>query len=308
MYQGPVRSTARLARVLTTSFYEWLIFRLGKQDTSDLFEVEQLEGKVEAPTNTTQHRTAVVAHIFYESYLTKLALAIENNPTHTFFVTTSRRELIPELETFALQYENIQYCLVPNRGRNFPSVFVQFSPELLKFDAVIHVHSKKSPHVRGSIGTDWGSSLWDLLLLDKSLGQRISKIVSKNPEIGLVSLDVGTFIGRNNFRWGKSGKNLLLSPWNSLNLKRDDDASNFLFPAGGMFWARTEALRPLLELNLTFQDFPEELGQIDGTAQHFLERAIAPVAERQGFRHLVYTFHNDTFRLAKSYFKEERLR
>ena len=43
---------------------------------------------------------------------------------------------------------------------------------------------------------------------------------------------------------------------------------SFNFPNGSMFWARSEAIKPLIELNLNWNDFPEEPLPIDGTLPH----------------------------------------
>jgi GT2 family glycosyltransferase len=56
------------------------------------------------------------------------------------------------------------------------------------------------------------------------------------------------------------------------------------FPAGFMFWARTAALRPLLDLQLDWDDFEPEAGQKDGTLAHALERLIFHACERSGHR------------------------
>ena len=55
------------------------------------------------------------------------------------------------------------------------------------------------------------------------------------------------------------------------------------FPAGSMFWARGAALRPLLDLGLSFDDFPAETGQTDGTLAHAIERLFLHSCERAGY-------------------------
>ena len=50
-----------------------------------------------------------------------------------------------------------------------------------------------------------------------------------------------------------------------------------------MFWARSAALAPLLDLGLTFDDFPAEAGQTDGTLAHAIERLYLHSCERAGY-------------------------
>ncbi len=56
------------------------------------------------------------------------------------------------------------------------------------------------------------------------------------------------------------------------------------FPSGSMFWARSSALRPLLDVGLTFEDFSEEPCEIDGTLAHAIERIYYFVCERAAFK------------------------
>ena len=51
------------------------------------------------------------------------------------------------------------------------------------------------------------------------------------------------------------------------------------FVAGTMFYARVNALLPLMCLNLRDSDFEEEIGQVDGTIAHAIERAISVSAK-----------------------------
>ena len=54
-----------------------------------------------------------------------------------------------------------------------------------------------------------------------------------------------------------------------------------VFPAGNMFWARTEAIAPMFALD--FEAFPSEQGQQDGTIAHTIERCWPIVARSRGF-------------------------
>ena len=58
----------------------------------------------------------------------------------------------------------------------------------------------------------------------------------------------------------------------------------FEFPVGTMFWCRPEALRPLFELRLSWDDYPAEPVPIDGTILHAIERMLPFVAQNQGYR------------------------
>jgi hypothetical protein len=49
-----------------------------------------------------------------------------------------------------------------------------------------------------------------------------------------------------------------------------------------MFWARPAALKPLLDLNLLFDDFPAEGAQLDHTLAHAIERLYFLACERSG--------------------------
>jgi hypothetical protein len=53
-----------------------------------------------------------------------------------------------------------------------------------------------------------------------------------------------------------------------------------------MFWGRTAAIRPLLDIDIGFADFPPESGQVDGTLAHAIERSLLMIAESRGFEWL----------------------
>ena len=61
-------------------------------------------------------------------------------------------------------------------------------------------------------------------------------------------------------------------------------SGRLLFPAGGMFWVKTDAIRPLLEFPWTYEVFPGESGQIDGATQHGIERVIGELTRARGYK------------------------
>ena len=48
----------------------------------------------------------------------------------------------------------------------------------------------------------------------------------------------------------------------------------FNFPVGTMFWARTCALTPLIDVNFKWDDYPQEPLPYDGTLLHTIERLL----------------------------------
>ncbi|TIW18330.1 MAG: hypothetical protein E5V81_18090 [Mesorhizobium sp.] len=61
---------------------------------------------------------------------------------------------------------------------------------------------------------------------------------------------------------------------------------NIDFPSGSMFWARPQALKPLLDLNLAATDFPEESGQLSLTNAHAIGRLFFVSCEVAGLKWL----------------------
>lgn len=57
----------------------------------------------------------------------------------------------------------------------------------------------------------------------------------------------------------------------------------FNFPVGTMFWARAEAIKPLFELQYSWDMYPEEPLPYDGSVLHAMERLIPIIVSNQGF-------------------------
>jgi lipopolysaccharide biosynthesis protein len=59
---------------------------------------------------------------------------------------------------------------------------------------------------------------------------------------------------------------------------------NINFPVGTMFWARTKALKPLFDLNLSWSDYPDEPLPYDGSMLHAIERILPIIIGKNSFK------------------------
>ena len=73
-----------------------------------------------------------------------------------------------------------------------------------------------------------------------------------------------------------------------MNIRRGFSRDDMLYSCGTMLWYRPEALKPLFDLNLAFDDFPEEPIPNGGTIAHAIERMPGLVCAAQGYRTVLF--------------------
>jgi lipopolysaccharide biosynthesis protein len=244
-------------------------------------------------------KIAITVHLFYEEYVERLQSALERFPFPFDLLITTASDELAEIcrNTFAELAENLVVRRVPNRGRNFGPLFVEYSSEFKKYDLVIHVHSKKSSYLEKDVAFQWSTELWDSLISNPEVVRRAVEGFVRDPKIGLY-YPFATLIPPATFDWAMSGK--IGKEWSCQHKVKH--LSGFIpFPAGGMFWFRPRAVEPILESNFDYSDFPDELGQVDATLQHALERLMGTVPLTLGFKHLVYDVKSDSFTTDTSY-------
>jgi lipopolysaccharide biosynthesis protein len=113
------------------------------------------------------------------------------------------------------------------------------------------------------------------------MADAIIQRLSRDETLGLVFPDDPHILG-----WGKNLP-YAVSLAQRLGVSEPLPRNTFNFPVGSMFWARTAALRPLFELGLSWDDYPEEPVPYDGSLLHAIERILPFVAESAGFRSAV---------------------
>jgi hypothetical protein len=226
--------------------------------------------------------TAVIYHCFYTDLIEELLVYLKNLPNGYFlYISTDthakKEEILRTLATHQLSTFEVRLC--ENRGRDIAPKLITFKDVYEKHEYFLHLHTKKSAH-SPEYGEKWRRYLYSSLLGSGDIIRSIFQVMEQ-PGVGIVYPSyMDKFRIRS--RWGANfdtAKALL----GRLHIDVNKNVP-FEFPAGSMFWGRSAALEPLLALRLTFEDFAEEAGQVDGTLPHAIERSICLVAQKAGFR------------------------
>lgn len=241
---------------------------------------------------STPARTVVVVHAFYvdvfEELLPHLARAIAR---FDLLVSTDQPDKKAALEVAADRAGLADRCrvvLVENRGRNFGPLVTLFAPDILRYDYMLHVHTKKSLF-SGAEQTRWRDEIYRALFANAACARLAVALLDEDPRIGLFFPETSKHIVYWAHTWLANigaGYGLL----DRLGLHYDGFDEYLDYPVGGMFWARVDALRPLLTAGLTPHDFPEEHGQTDGTLAHAIERVIPIVCRSQGYKAICFDY------------------
>lgn len=244
---------------------------------------------VRAQPHLRKGRYAVVLHIFYEDFIARFHNAFVGvDFDFDLFVTTTSKSVAERAEEAFRKnprVKAIQIRKVPNRGRNFGPFLVEFADQLGSYDFMCHMHSKKSLY-SGSEQVHWAEYLIEYLVRDKQILHNTLNMFESDQSLGVYCPTTFWNMPQWTCHWLKN-KGLgreLLKQWFGLGYDRD----YFGYPAGGMFWARVDAIRPLLERKWDYADFPEEPIPADGTMLHVIERILPILAESRGYSPFYY--------------------
>lgn len=224
-------------------------------------------------TFTKKASSALLVHLFYRDLLDELCALVGNvpGPVDVFISVAddAPREWVRELRA-KLPYAYL--LAVPNRGRDILPFFLLL-PVLQQFGyaTACKLHSKKSPHRED--GQDWRALLWQGLFSPHAVAVA-SEAFDGDMSLGLLApANALTDLSEPDIYTNNR-------PWLDRLLKRIEPRRakgnyRLRFPAGSMFWFRPNAMPSLADLGISEADFEVELGQVDGTLAHALERLFA---------------------------------
>jgi lipopolysaccharide biosynthesis protein len=226
--------------------------------------------------------TAVVVHLHYDDLLEDMAPFIRNAGDADIFISLRSDVTAQHCETVARLFPQARLAVFPNRGRDIQP-FMQ-TLKLLSahgYELVCKVHSKKSLH-RPDGQAMRTNAMRDLLgspeaverVVERFRGDKTLGLLAPKGSLLNLGLPAHHVLNR---RW-------LTRLFQELELQHLLPDFRCRFVAGSMFWFRLDAVKAINCLALRADDFEDELGQLDGTLAHGIERIFVAVAERQQFR------------------------
>lgn len=255
-------------------------------------QAREIETRPIVLRDSTPARIVVAIHAYYVDVFEELLPHLVQAISHfDLLVSTDEPAKQHALEAAADRAGLADRCrvvLAENRGRNFGPLVTALAPDILRYDFVLHVHTKKSLF-SGAEQTRWRDEIYRALFANAACARLAVALLDEDPRIGLFFPETSKHIVYWAHTWLANigaGHTLLAR----LGLPYDGFDEYLDYPVGGMFWARVDALRPLLTAGLTPHDFPEEHGQTDGTLAHAIERAIPIVCRSQGYKAVCFDY------------------
>ena len=232
------------------------------------------------PFDATQ-RVALHAHFYYERLADEFAARLTRNQTCCdLFVSTDTDEKAKYLRSVFSRYPgSVNVTVFPNRGRDIGPFFTGLADRLAGggYDVIGHVHGKRSSDTDSAMGEAWRDFLWENLIGGEfGMIDLAVSVFAANPQIGLLMTEDPHLVG-----WDA---NRTVAEDLARKMKISTPLADFFdFPLGTMFWCRPDALRPIFDLAINWNEYPQEPLPFDGTILHAIERLVPFAVEKSGF-------------------------
>lgn len=231
------------------------------------------------PPSTPDDRPHAVIHAWYLETLPEILTSLQVSGLPWKVILTTSADRHAALKAVLTQYQlDWDIVIYENRGRDVLP-FLHIANRLLDAGVswVLKLHTKKSSHRDN--GDRWLSELLERLAGPRAPGLHAHACAT--PKLGLIAPE-GHLLGLDAFMGANAEHIAFLQARCGL---AEIESGRTVFAAGSMYWVRLEALRPLLDAHLSPDDFETELGQIDGTLAHAVERIIVHVIHASGHAH-----------------------
>lgn len=241
--------------------------------------------------STSHKKTAVVMHVFYMDILEDMLKYLADiQDAVDIYITTQTREREAFVREKVAQMELMVAGIMkaPDRGRDYGSIYITCAQLFYKYDYICFVHDKKTTGGIGSysIGNAFLYNVLENTIKNRNYVMNVLNLFENHLHLGVLSPPIPRhdpyLSSVATDAWGINYQNTVAQA-ERMGLDCLIERDKPPFALSNCFWCRTEALLPLVELNLREEDFREEPIKTDGEINHALERIGIYVAQSQGY-------------------------
>jgi len=233
---------------------------------------------------------AVISHLYYKDLLDYDFKFLSNVPEYIDIIITTdeiSKKIFIEENFLSKLKNNSKVVLVNSRGRDMSGLFVGCKDIINNYDYFCFIHDKKSSHNLYNLsGSSFRDILWDNMLNSEDYINSIIKSFDDNDSLGVIvpprvyhSANFTSFY----YNYWLENIDEIKKLFDEMNISIELNLNELPLSIGNCYWAKVEALKPIFDLNLNYEDFCSEPMPADGTISHALERIYGHVAASQGF-------------------------
>jgi hypothetical protein len=260
----------------------------GSRSTPAPIDIMRWKMRLEPRPRNTPHFTGeigVFVHLFYGELAEEIASNLVAIPfDFKVYVSTNEHAKKAHIEAVFGRFGiNPVVKILPNRGWDVAPFVLGFVEEMRSHEICLKLHGKRSRHSADRFGARWREYLLSGLLGDRRNVSRIVEGFMAHPQLGVLMLPHWRGVARAVNVIGPNYQALqALLGLADLSISSKERIE---FPSGSMFWFRSKALAPLLDLGLTWFHFQGcRPRSVDATIAHAIERSMLIFAAKAGFK------------------------
>lgn len=265
--------------------------------------------------NLKLKKVAVHLHLFYIEALDYFIDKLNNlDIEYTLFLSVAFDIDSADVKIKCTNYlKNIRAIIiekVPKKVGNIAPLIVAFGPQLLQFDYICYLHSNTSQSAK--LNQTYDDDIEALLGSKSKINQNLN-LLHNNGKIVYNEPNITDTYNNTNYGLGHA----IVTIFEKLNNYSMDDSLLIDLPEKSMFWARAEALKELLSLQVTYNDFAEESEDADNSVTNSLVKILIVMMEKcQGNAYCLYKdnsptgfdYYEDTFDFSKFERKDKNIK
>lgn len=250
---------------------------------------EQGDTQSDISPDFADKKIAIFIHLYYDDTIAYYVDYIKNIPSGidiyiSYSSNSTKDKIQKELEERGIA--NYQLVFKNNRGRDISALLVAFREIILGYDYICFLHDKGSKsQFKQTMTREWIYDLWENTLSSESYIRRIISIFDKKDDMGLL---IPPYLASH--RSGMAVINMWSDNYNNacklaekLKLSCTLDSNESPMAQGTCFWAKTQALKKIFDIEWKYEDFPDEPMPSDGTISHAIERIFPFIAQDAGY-------------------------